>query len=144
MRNIVKPSGRLKAIFVSATALSIMVAPAVIYADASNPAVDRPKVMKKKARAKVQRPVRAQAKPQMQAPEPVQEVVTVAEPAPVPMPEPVAAPEPVAVAQQSAPVTQAPVVAKSGGNSLLGFGIAAVIAGIVVAVDSGKSSASPS
>ena len=145
MRKLEKPVGRLKAIIVSATAMSIMVAPAIIYADASAPGIDRPQAIKKKPRVKAQRAARTQARPQMQTPEPVQEVVTLPEPAPAPLPEPVAIPEPVAVASQPAPAVTAPLSVKSGSNvALIGLGVAAVIAGIVVAVDSGKTPASPS
>lgn len=137
------PSKRLKNILIASTAFSLIAAPVVIYADASAPGIDRPKMMKKKPRAKVKARARAQAKPQMQAPEPMQEVVQeVAQPIPeaVPVPEPVAAvvPEPV-------PTPTAPVAAvKSGGGAgwLLGLGAAAAVAaGIIVASD-GQSSPS--
>lgn len=127
---------------IASTAFSLIAAPVVIYADASAPGIDRPKMMKKKPRAKVKARARAQAKPQMQEArpmmeKPMQEVVQQA-----PTPEPVAAPEPVAQVAEAAPAAPAPVVKSGGSNWLLGVAAAAAVAaGIVLAAD-GQSSPS--
>ena len=134
-------SKRLKQILIASTAFSMIAAPVVIYADASAPGIDRPKMMKKKPRAKVKARARAQAKPQMQAPKPMQEIAQEVAPA---IPEPVAVPEPVAQVVEAvpAPAAPAPVVKSGGSNWLLGVAAAAAVAaGIILATD-GQSSPS--
>jgi hypothetical protein len=113
--------------------------PTMSIADASNPAATRLKAKAKpKARAR-QRVVRAKVR----TPQPVQQapVETVQAPAPEPMPAPTPEPMPQVVEAPAAPAPEpAPVaVAKKGGSGwLLGvLGAAAVVAGIVVATDSG-------
>ncbi len=134
-------SKRLKQMLIASTAFSLIAAPVVIYADASAPGIDRPKMMKKKPRARVK--ARAEAKPQMQAPKPMQEPVQeVAQE----VPQPVAVPEPVAqvaeVAQPAPATAAAPVVKSGGANWLLGVAAAAAVAaGIILAAD-GQSSPS--
>lgn len=130
---------------IASTAFSLIAAPVVIYADASAPGIDRPKMMKKKPRAKVKARARAQAKPQMQEAKPMmekpmQEVVQQA-----PTPEPVAAPEPVAQVAEAvpaAPAAPAPVVKSGGANWLLGVAAAAAVAAGVILATDGQSSPS--
>lgn len=137
-------SKRLKQMLIASTAFSLIAAPVVIYADASAPGIDRPKMMKKKPRAKVKARARAQAKPQMQEAKPMmekpmQEVVQQA-----PTPEPVAAPEPVAQVAEAvpAPAAPAPVVKSGGANWLLGVAAAAAVAAGVILATDGQSSPS--
>jgi hypothetical protein len=126
-----------------ASAVALIVAPAVLYADASAPGVNRPKAVKKmraKPRAKVK--PRAAARPVVQqpAPEPVVETVYTPppEPAPVPMPEP--APAPVAAAPVEAPA--APVATSGGGGSglIIALVAAAAVAGGILLADGGNDS----
>lgn len=131
------------------TALSLIIAPAILYADASAPGIDRPKMMKKKPHARVKAKARM-AKPMMKKEpmaEPMAEKPAMVEPAPEPAP---AAPEPVAVAApEPAPVpapepAPQPVAAapRGGGSTIwLALGAAAAIAaGVIIASDGGSKS----
>jgi hypothetical protein len=144
------------------TALGIVLAPVALYADASAPWVNKPRVMKKKAvkavrkrkaavrsvrRAPARRVARAMPRPQpepavVEMPAPMPEPVYT--PPPVPEAPPVAVSVPEPVAPVSVPSAPTPSVATAPASSGGGFPILAVVGALaaiggIVAVASGGS-----
>jgi hypothetical protein len=133
-------------ILVGSAVMTMAVMPVVSWADASAPGINRIHKAKPKMRKRMVKPriVRA-AKPA-----PVEVVQEAAPPEAPPVPE--APPAPVVAEAPAPPPMEAPAppaaplaVAKKGGKGILIglIGAAAVVAGVIIAADSNKSSNSP-
>jgi hypothetical protein len=128
------PSRLLAAVAVA----SLIAAPVVVYADASN--VPMHKVHKAKKKAVKHR--KARARPMARAPKPMAPVEQVAQAAPEPVYTPPPPPEPLPPLPEPAPAPApaAPVAAAKGGNgALLGILAAAAVAGGIALAASGGS-----
>jgi hypothetical protein len=130
-----------KTAVIATTILSLIAAPAIVYADASAPMAMKHKGHKHHARMKPHARHKAVARRAPAEPAPQQVAEVPQQPVYTPPPEPTPAPAPVAEAPPAPAPTPAPapVVAHSGSSWLLPLLGVAAVAGGIIAATTGKS-----